>query len=328
MPGLMILSATLRRTGCCLLGHVDDAHAPFADLLQQLVGADRRARRLGRGGRRSPLARLRARGRPDGPGSSPARAVAQPAGARPASRSAASLAAGLRRDKPATASGASIFEGLDEDRSRRRRSAFMIGLRCDTVQSCAHLLVRNETLDCPEDMRRNRHASGDLPARPIVQLALAARPGRKPSGGRRLRGEMPEGVSAASASISPAKIAELDQLGRLRVLGLRAGPGPRPGRAGRRPGPSARGPIERPAADASAAAAAWRACLPRALLDQDPPHRLGRGGEEMAAAIPVLGRVAVRPAAGTPRAPGPWPAASGPASPGPACCAASLRSSS
>ena len=43
MPGLMILSATCRRTGCCLLGHIDHAHAPFADLLQQLVGADLRA---------------------------------------------------------------------------------------------------------------------------------------------------------------------------------------------------------------------------------------------------------------------------------------------
>ena len=28
-----------------LLGHVDDAHAPFADLLQELVGADDRAGR-------------------------------------------------------------------------------------------------------------------------------------------------------------------------------------------------------------------------------------------------------------------------------------------
>ena len=36
----MIFRATLRRTGSGLLGHVDDAHAPFADLLQQLVGAD------------------------------------------------------------------------------------------------------------------------------------------------------------------------------------------------------------------------------------------------------------------------------------------------
>ena len=40
MPGLMILSATRRRTGSLLVGHVDDAEAPFADLLQQLVGAD------------------------------------------------------------------------------------------------------------------------------------------------------------------------------------------------------------------------------------------------------------------------------------------------
>ena len=34
-----------------LLGHEDDAHAAFADLLQQLVGADDRAGPLGNGGR-------------------------------------------------------------------------------------------------------------------------------------------------------------------------------------------------------------------------------------------------------------------------------------
>ena len=33
--------------GSLLLGHVDDAHAPFADLLQQLVGADLRADEVG-----------------------------------------------------------------------------------------------------------------------------------------------------------------------------------------------------------------------------------------------------------------------------------------
>ncbi len=43
MPGLMILSATLRRTGCCCSATIDHAHAPFADLLQQLVRADDRA---------------------------------------------------------------------------------------------------------------------------------------------------------------------------------------------------------------------------------------------------------------------------------------------
>ena len=35
--------------GLGLLGHEDDAHAAFADLLQQLVGADDRARALGNG---------------------------------------------------------------------------------------------------------------------------------------------------------------------------------------------------------------------------------------------------------------------------------------
>ena len=42
MPSLMILRATLRRMGSCLLGHVDHRHAAFADLLQQLVPADDR----------------------------------------------------------------------------------------------------------------------------------------------------------------------------------------------------------------------------------------------------------------------------------------------
>ena len=40
MPGLMIFSATLRRTGSRLRRHVHDAHAAFANLLQQLVGTD------------------------------------------------------------------------------------------------------------------------------------------------------------------------------------------------------------------------------------------------------------------------------------------------
>ena len=40
MPGLMTFSATLRWTGSLLLGHPDQAHAAFADLLHQLVGAD------------------------------------------------------------------------------------------------------------------------------------------------------------------------------------------------------------------------------------------------------------------------------------------------
>ena len=47
MPGLMILSATLPADRLLLLGHEDHAHAAFADLLQELVGADHRSRRDG-----------------------------------------------------------------------------------------------------------------------------------------------------------------------------------------------------------------------------------------------------------------------------------------
>ena len=103
MPGLMIFRATLRRTGCGLLGHEDDAHAAFADLLQQLVGADDRAGALGEAAhRRSRPVRRRCRRELD-------------AGV-PASRWAAQQAprpgrAGRRRrrrpgpGRPATASG-------------------------------------------------------------------------------------------------------------------------------------------------------------------------------------------------------------------------------
>ena len=45
----MSFKATLRWTGCSLLGHEDRAHAPFANLLQELVGADDGARAFGRG---------------------------------------------------------------------------------------------------------------------------------------------------------------------------------------------------------------------------------------------------------------------------------------
>ena len=56
MPALMILSATSRLSGSHLLGHEDGAHAPFADLLQQLVGADLRARTHAAGWSISPQA--------------------------------------------------------------------------------------------------------------------------------------------------------------------------------------------------------------------------------------------------------------------------------
>ena len=44
------LQRHLAADGLDLLGHVDDAHAAFADLLQQLVGADDRPGVLGCGG--------------------------------------------------------------------------------------------------------------------------------------------------------------------------------------------------------------------------------------------------------------------------------------
>ena len=68
MPGLMTLSATRRRTGCLLLGHVDDAHPPLADLLEQLVGADELPGRLDRGRWGDQVGRRCGRGFEEAPG--------------------------------------------------------------------------------------------------------------------------------------------------------------------------------------------------------------------------------------------------------------------
>ena len=48
MPGLMTFERDLALHRLRLLGHPDDAHAPFADLLQELVGPDHRAGPIGR----------------------------------------------------------------------------------------------------------------------------------------------------------------------------------------------------------------------------------------------------------------------------------------
>ena len=52
------LERDLALDGLRLLGHVNDAHAPFADLLEQLVGTDPRPHSLGQ----QPLAQDRSRG--------------------------------------------------------------------------------------------------------------------------------------------------------------------------------------------------------------------------------------------------------------------------
>src|SRR5438270_374409 len=59
-PNSLPLATAPQRLG--LLGDVDDAHAPFADLLHQLVGADDRARDLERGRAAPKLGRGRDRG--------------------------------------------------------------------------------------------------------------------------------------------------------------------------------------------------------------------------------------------------------------------------
>ena len=78
IPGLITFRATCRRTGSVLLGHEDDAHPALADLLQQLVRADRPC--PGASAWRSATGRrpaVAAGPRPVGPGTLPARRGAE-----------------------------------------------------------------------------------------------------------------------------------------------------------------------------------------------------------------------------------------------------------
>ena len=125
-------------------------------------------------------------------------------------------------------------------------------------------------------------------------------------------------TSAASSTRQAGEEAQLDQLGGLDgSSSCEPFAAPRRGRAGP-PRFGVRQAIGVVELDSLPTATVLRPSLPAGVLDQDPSHRLGRGGEEVAPAVPVLAHLATRPGAGTPRGPGPWPGGSGRASRGPA----------
>ena len=124
------------------------------------------------------------------------------------------------------------------------------------------------------------------------QFGDAARRGRRPSAGWRSTREMPR-ASAASLDGQAGEVAELDQLGRARDRPRRAGQSASSRASRSRPeslGTASRRPVE---LDPLPVAAVLQASLAAGLVDQDAAHRLGRGGEEVAPAVPVLGLVHV-----------------------------------
>ena len=189
MPGLMTLRATLRCTGCGLLGHVDGAHAAFADLLQQLVRADAACRGVPRAaGRWSRRSRRRA-GSQEAAGLRRATAAGpRRAPAMPASSPQACVEVGrpLRGDVD--------VQGGVKDVSIRPSHAItsLIG---------SHQSVRSLPAE-------SRHESDLQKARslvwPSVEFLHAARPGRRPSGGRRCAAKCPA-PRPPRRSVSPAK---------------------------------------------------------------------------------------------------------------------------
>ena len=209
-----------------LLGHPDRAHPALADLLEQLVPADRprrgarrpaagRAVAAGTGGRleeAAGIARGRAQQRLDPP----------PQGRR-------------RRRRPASRKAGPVGRAAAPGRPgrclRRRRSAVMAAVAGRWLRTSARIAAADR-LTNPENVGRSRPVAA-------VSSAVQPGPGVRPVavGGRAGRCR---GPSAASSTVSPAKYRSLTSRGLGRVARGRAGSGPRPGRAGRRPAPGRR----------------------------------------------------------------------------------------
>ena len=225
----MTLRATLRWTGCGLLGHEDGAHAAFADLLQQLVRADRPCRGVRRTGGSSTVASGRVA---DG-----------------SCRKLPACAMGLQQLLDALA--AAPRRPRRPGRGRRpapaavRHSQGVAG-RCHGVRLVSRpsdgSLAQRSTFNAPIRPRRcdsGREIFHGISAR---RLRRSCERGVEPG-----PGEGPVAVGGAADDAQglggllerqPGEVAELDQLGACRVFRGQLGPGPRRGRAGR-PGGSA-----------------------------------------------------------------------------------------
>ena len=135
---------------------------------------------------------------------------------------------------------------------------------------------------------------------PAGRARRRARPGRTPTAGRRSGGAVPR-ASAASPSVIPAKNRNFTSsaaTGNSFASRLKASSSSRrssslaSGRAGE--------PVE---VDPVPSAASLQPISVPGVVDQHPPHRLGRGGEEVRLCRRSAGR---RSAAGRPHAPRRW----------------------
>ena len=315
IPGLMTFSATLRRTGCGLLGHEDDAHtrprrsAPAACTARSTVP--------GRLGRRQVVDGRRRGAAPAAPGScrpaswaasraSTSAAEAGVAGAGPVQVAPAAA----RRAVPAAASKNTSFARGSRSVMARVRSV-ATALTVLSARNGGGLRAKR----CRGGRRRLRRARRQQPG---------AGEGPEAVGGA---GGDAQGVGRPPGAVRPAKKRSLTSRAAAGSSAARAGSAPRRGRAGRRSGSRRR---RGRSVEVDPHAGRRRACRPACggpgrrgcgAWPRRRRRRSGRGRSSPAAA-------SARPAGGTPRGPGRWPGGSGPASRRPAAAAASLRSSS
>ena len=273
IPGLMTFRATLRRTGCDLLGDVDDAHAAFADLLPQLVGADDVTRALGearrfdrdrrwRHGELEEAARLGIAGE-------------ESLDAPPQLGIAASL---IQEGRP----GVPVLdlEGRKED---------LFEIRCCLVHwKCPR---RRMSLPIGQCEKRRRQASpADGFSRILVQVPgspqLVEQPGLGVTPVALDRRRETPSARAASSSREAGEVAQLDELGLDRVVGLelrqRLVEGQEVLRGGRGRD------VDVVELLACPLAAMLLRPLAAGIFDQDAAHGLGGRGEEVTTALPPL----------------------------------------
>ena len=215
-------------------------------------------------------------------------------------------AGGLRGSCPPRSwAGSSASTCCRSSRRRRRRPASRIGgpllgrqlprrrRRCSlrSGSAASFIAVASLTIPCDSEIARNsgerfssilrRRSSGDSSPQPALR---AARPGHKSNALGRCRRRYP--AARRPPRRSAGKVAQLTSSA-LRASSLgQPRQGPRRGQQIERVrvGCSA-GRAVRPDRPLASSPPCFSARLRRACIDQNPPHRLGRGGEEVAAGV-------------------------------------------
>ena len=189
------LQGHLAAHGRVLLGHVDDAHAAFADLLQELVGADDRAGSSAARGRDHRAGRRSRRGFEEAPG----------------------VVVGLQEGFDPLPQGRIVPTGLLEIRPRRSVRSMLPGQRRKINISCRSVIARCLQSSLPlkgsaysgDGLRRElsrisegTSLSGPVRSRPWI--FEGARPGQTPRASRPFVARRRE-PRPACLTVSPAK---------------------------------------------------------------------------------------------------------------------------